>query len=248
MKRAYLEQESIRANSSRRKLFLGLFAFFVCVSAFLYFALRDSIDLSNPQDKMLVNIFIVMAGIMLFCTAVMLMMSILPAKNGKNLILPLEENTREAVAEIINREAAEGKILYEGYMNHKTIKKYNTRITILPSYVLLISEIDKITAIPRDKIYWICAQPGYKGGPYYVRLLIFTEKKLIDFDGNDIDHTREIAENIYQYIPNVFADYEAQHRTPNFPYTLELLYNQNRAEFLRLYEEEKQKLHSSANE
>lgn len=111
---------------------------------------------------------------------------------GDNLILPLEESTREAAARIINREAAEGKILYEGFMNYKTVKKYSDRITILPSYVLLIEEIGKITAIPRDKIYWIGAQPGYKGGPYYVRLLIFTEKKLMDFDGNDIEHTKEI--------------------------------------------------------
>lgn len=176
------------------------------------------------------------------------MISILPAKNGRNLILPLEENTREEAAKIINREAAEGKILYEGFMNHNTIKKYSDRITILPSYLLLIREVGKITAIPRDKVYWICAQPGYKGGPYYVRLLIFTEKKLIDFDGNDIEHTMKIAEEIYQYIPNVFKDYNEQHRIPNFPYVLEKLYQENRADFVRLYEEEKQKLHSPANE
>lgn len=244
MERNYLEQESIRENSSRRKLFLGLFAFFACISTFLYFAAGNSLDLSKPDDKKLFVIFVVMAGFMLFCTAVQLILSILPAKNGRNLILPLEENTREAVAEIINREAADGKILYEGYMNYKTIKKYSDRITILPSYVLLISEIGKIIAIPRDKIYWICAQVGYKGGPYYVRLLIFTEKKLIDFDGNDIDHTIEIAENIYQYIPNVFKDHDSQ----DLPYALEKLYKENRTEFMRLYEEEKQKLQSAENE
>lgn len=248
MGREYLEQESIRANSTRRKFFLGLFVFFTCVSAFLYFTVGNSIDLSKPDDKKLFVIFVIMAGLMLFCTAFQLMISMLPAKNGKNLFLPLGENTREAVAEIINREAAEGKILYEGFMNHNTIKKYSDRITILPSYVLLITEMDKITAIPRDKIYWICAQQGYKGGPYYVRLLIFTEKMLIDFTGNDIDHTMEIAENIYQYIPNVFKDYDTQNRTPDFPYILEKLYNENRAEFIRLYAEEKQKLHFPANE
>ncbi len=250
MKRAYLEQESIRENSSRRKLFLGLFTFFVCISAFLYFAVGTSLDLSKPEDKKLVVIFAIMAGLMLFCTGIQLLLSILPAKNGRNLILPLGETTREAAAEIINREAAEGKILYEGFMNYKTIKKYNDRITILPSYVLLIEEIGKITAIPRDKIYWICAQVGYKGGPYYVRLLIFTEKKLIDFTGNDIEHTIEVAENIYQYIPNVFKDFIAaqakeQAEKERVPHALEKLYNENRAEFVRFYEEEKQKLRSS---
>lgn len=222
MVREYLEQESIKGNSRRRKFFLGIFLVFACICAFLYFAVGNSIDLSKPDDKKMFIIFVVMAGLMVFCTAVQLIISILPAKNGRNLILPLEENTREAAAEIINKEAAEGKILYEGFMNHNTIKKYSNRITILPSYVLLIREIGKITAIPRDKIYWICAQPGYKGGPYYVRLLIFTEKKLIDFDGNDIEHMIEIAENIYQYIPNVFKDYSAQHGITNIPFDLKL--------------------------
>lgn len=247
MELEYLEQESIREKSRRRKLLLGLFVFFACISVFLYFAVGNSIDLSKSDDKKLFIIFVVMAGFMLFCTAAQLIISILPAQNGTNLILPLEENTREAAAEIINREAAEGKILYEGFMNHNTIKKYSDRITILPSYVLLIGEIGKITAIPRDKIYWICAQTGYKGGPYYVRLLIFTEKKLIDFDGNDIEHTMEVAENIYQYIPNVFKDYNTQHNV-DLPHVLEKLYNENRTEFIRLYEEEKQKLRSPVNE
>lgn len=238
MERTYLEQESVRANAARRKLFSGLFVFFVCVSVFLYFAVGDSIDLSKPEDQKLFIIFAVMAGLMLFCTAVQLLISILPAKDGRNLILPLEENTREAVAEVINREAAEGKILYEGFMNHNTVKKYRDRITILPSYVLLIREIGKITAIPRDKIYWICAQSGYKGGPYFVRLLIFTEKLLIDFDGNDIDHTMKMAEDIYRYIPNVFEDFEG-YNTLDFPHMLEKLYHENRAGFLDFYESEK---------
>lgn len=109
--------------------------------------------------------------------------------------------------------------MYEGFVNYKTIRKYSDRIVILPSYILLISEIEKITAIPRDKIYWICSQVGYKGGPYYVRLLIFTEKKLIDFDGNDIEHMEEVAENIYRYIPNVFKNYLWEGK---MPYTAEI--------------------------
>lgn len=241
MERTYPEEESVKGNARRRKLFLGAFIFFSCICIFLYFAVGDSMDLSKPEDKKLFVIFAVMAGFMLFCTAVQLITSILPARNGSNLILPLKETTREAAAEIINREAAEGKILYEGFMNHNTIKKYSARITILPSYVLLIREIDKITAIPRDKIYWICAQPGYKGGPYYVRLLIFTEEKLIDFDGNDFEHMKEVAENIYQYIPNVFKDYSGREDIISLPHFLEKLYNENRAEFMRLYEEGKQK-------
>lgn len=246
MERKYLEQESLKENARRRKLFLVAFIFFACISAFLYFAVGNSIDLSKPDDKKIFIIFIVMAGLMLFCTAVQLIISMLPAKNGTNLILPLGETTREAAAEMINKEAADGKILYEGFMNHKTVKKYSSRIVILPSYVLLIRDIGKITAIPRNKIYWICSQVGYKGGPYYVRLLIFTEKKLIDFDGNDMEHMKEVEENIYRYIPNVFKDYSERDDVVSLPHVLEKLYMENRAEFMRLYEEEK--LRSQADE
>lgn len=235
MAREYLERESIREHSGRRKFFLALFVFFSCISAVLYFTVGRSLDLSNPDDKKLFAIFAVMAGLMLFCTAVQLVTSILPAKNGRNLILPLGETTREEAAEIINREAAEGKILYEGSMDCNATKKHSDRIAILPSYILLIRGMGQITAIPRDKIDWICAQRGYKGGPYFARLLIFTEKKLIAFNGNDFKHTEEVAENLYRYIPNVFKNYMA-------PHELEKLYHENREGFMRLYEQEKQKL------
>ena len=54
-------------------------------------------------------------------------------------------------------------------------------------------------AIPRDKIYWLCAQVGRKGGPFYVRLLLFTEEQILFFEGNDVDRIKEIADGLYQY-------------------------------------------------
>lgn len=238
MAREFLEQESLNANKKKRKLFLSLFLFFSCVSIFLYFATRNDLDFNDPSNQKLVILFWAAAGFMLFFTAVGLLASIRPAKGGKNLILPFGENTKPFVAEIINREVADGKFLYEGFMNHNTIGKYNDRVLLLPSYLLLIENIGGVTAIPRDKIYWICAQVGYKGGPFYVRLLIFTENKIFDFDGNDIDHTKEIADGLYQYIPNVFHKYDPQ----ELSYSLEKLFQENRAEFLRFYEEEKNNL------
>ena len=235
MAQGFLEQESINANKRKRKLFLSMFAFFVCMAGFLYFATKNTIDTSDPRDQKLIFLFYLLTGLMLFCTAVGLLVSILPAKNGKNLILPCNENTKEAVAALINQEVAAGKILYEGFMNHKTIKPYPERVLLLPTYLLLVGEMGWVTAIPRDKIYWLCAQVGYKGGPYYVRLLIFTEKKLIDFDGNDIEHTQRIASDLYQYIPNVFSQYDPQ----ELSHKLEQLFNENPAKFLEFYEQER---------
>ncbi|MCM1283118.1 MAG: hypothetical protein NC242_05735 [Roseburia sp.] len=234
MTQGFLEQESIKANKRKRKLFLFMFAFFACMAGFLYFATKGTLDAGDPRDQKLIFLFYLMAGIMLFCTAVGLLVSILPAKNGKNLILPCGENTKQAVAALIDREVAEG-ILYEGFMNIDTIMPYPNRVILLPTYLLLVGEMGWITAIPRDKIYWLCAQVGYKGGPYFVRLLIFTEKKLIDFNGNDIEHTREIADNLYQYIPNVFSQYESQ----ELSHRLERLFEENPAAFLEFYEQER---------
>lgn len=235
MAEAFLEQESINANKRKRKLFLSLFMFFVCVAGILFFATRDTIDTSDPRDRQLVFMFFLMAGIALFSTAVGLLTSVMPARNGKNLRLPCDENTKEAVAALVNKEVAAGEILYEGFMNYKTIRPYHDRVLLLPSYLLLISEMGWITAIPRDKIYWLCAQVGYKGGPYYVRLLIFTERKLIDFDGNDIEHTQKIASDLYQYIPNVFSQYDPQ----ELSHILEKLYKENPAKFFEFYEQER---------
>ena len=243
MTQGFLEQESINANKRKRKLFLSLFLFFICMIGFLYFATRDSIDLNNPRDHQLVVLFCIIIGLMLFCTTAGLLLSILPAKNGKNLLLPFEENTKEAVAALIDQEVAEGKIVYEGYMNHNTIKPYPERIILLPTHLLLIGEMGRVTAIPRDKILWLCAQTGYKGGPFYVRILVFTEKNIFDFGGNDIEHTKEIANDLYQYIPNVFHKYDPQ----ELSYSLEKLFRENHDGFMEYYKEAKENMQNTTN-
>ncbi|MCM1100104.1 MAG: hypothetical protein NC079_00875 [Clostridium sp.] len=237
MAQGFLEQESIKANRRNRKLFLSMFAFFACMAGFLYFATKNTIDTSDPRDQKLIFLFVLLIGLMLFCTAVGLLVSILPARNGKNLILPCGETTKETAAELIDREVAEGKILYEGFMNHNTVRPYPNRVILLPMYLLLVGEMGRVTAIPRDKIYWLCAQVGYKGGPYYVRLLLFTERQLIEFNGNDIEHTQEIAADLYQYIPNVFSQYDSQEF--EFCHRLEKLFREDPAKFLEFYKRER---------
>ncbi len=234
MERNFLEQESLKANGKRRKLFISLFVFFVCVSIFLYFMTRNAFNLSDHRDFKLAVLFFALAGFMVFCTGLGLVVSLRPMKNGKNLTLPYEEDTKEAVAKIINQEVAQGKVLYEGYMNADTIGKYNDRVILLPSYLLLIENLGGIMAIPRDKIYWLCAQVGRKGGPFYVRLLLFTEEQILFFEGNDVDRIKEIADGLYQYIPNVFAKYDAQ----ELSYSLEKLFRENRDEFWKFYQKE----------
>lgn len=79
---------------------------------------------------------------------------------------------------------------------------------------------------------------GRKGqSSFIVRLLIFTEIKTFYVEGADVTHMNEIADKLYQYIPNVFSEYDPF----VLSYELENLFDKNRAEFINFYESEKEK-------
>ena len=243
----FLEKESISAKKKLRRLLLILVAIFIASIAVIYFGVGDELfDFSDERTKLIAAVLLGGTGIMLIFSFIILIHTMQPAKNGKNLLLPLEETTQEMAAEIINREVAEGKILYEEALDYNTPIKHDTRVLLTPSYLLLIGySMEKIRAIPRNRILWIGAQIGYKGGPYYVRLIIFTREKMLDCDVNDIEQAKRIAEGLYQYIPNVFRNLDWQDDTDdNFPHILEKLYRENRDGFLALYEEAKGKANS----
>lgn len=238
----FLEEESISANKKLRRLQLIFIAIFVAALAIIYLGVGDELfDFSDRRTRLIAAVLLVGAGIILISTIITLIFTMRPAKNGKNLLLPLEETTPEKAAKIINREVAEGKILYEGTRDYNTPIKHDTRVLLTPSYLLLIGySMEKISAIPCDRILWIGAQLGYKGGPYSVRLIIFTREKMLDYGVNDFEQAKRIAEGLYQYIPNVFRNLDWQDVT--FPHMLENLYQKNRDLFLEMYEEEKGKI------
>lgn len=243
----FLENESMTANAKFRRLWLIFMAIFIAAFAVIYFGAGDELfDFSDERSRLIVTLLRGGIGIMLICSFITLILTMRPAKNGRNLLLPLGETTQEMAAEIINREVAEGKILYEEALDYNTPIKHDTRVLLTPSYLLLIGySMEKIRAISRNRILWIGAQIGYKGGPYYVRLIIFTREKMLDCDVNDIEQAKRIAEGLYQYIPNVFRDLEWLDDTDdNFPHILEKLYRENRDGFLALYEEAKGKANS----
>lgn len=236
----FLEQESIKANKKNRKLFLILLFVYIVLIAGIGFAVKDSLDLSDYKTKKILVYACILTFIMLFCVIFMLIKSSRPAVNGKNLLLPFKENTKEAVGAIVDREVADGMIRVDEYIYkfEENKKPYGERIMLLPSYLLLFNGMGAITAIPRNKIYWICAQVGRKGASsFIVRLMIFTEIKTFYMDGVEIEHVEEIAKKLYQYIPNVFNEYDPF----ILSYELDKLFDKNREEFLKLYESEKRK-------
>lgn len=240
MEQGFLAQESIKANKRNRRLFLTLLVVYIVLIAGIGFAIKDSIDLSDYKTRKVLVCGVILTVIMLFCVVSMLIKSSRVAVNGKNLLLPFKENTKEAVGKIVDREVADGMVQVDEYIDKfkENEKPHGERVMLLPSYLLLFNGMGPITAIPRDKIYWICAQVGRKGSSsFIVRLTVFTEIKTFYLDGVEIGHVEKIAEKLYQYIPNVFSEYDPF----ILSYELEKLFDKNREEFLRFYETQKQK-------
>lgn len=240
MKQGFLEQESKRGNKKTWILLLILLLIILCLVAFIGFAVKDSIDLNDDKTRKLIPYVFIVLGMIVLSVVLQIVNSIMTAVNGKNLTLPFKENTKDAVGKVIDREVSEGKVLVEEYIDTlEGEKPHGGRVILTPSYLLLCNGMGNVKAIPRDKIYWICAQAGIKGqSSFIVRLLIFTEKGTFDMEGTDVLHVEKIADKLYQYIPNVFSEYAS------FPlyYELEKLFEKNRGEFMKLYEEEKKKL------
>lgn len=241
MTQGFLEQQAKLANRKNRKLFLFLFVVDVCLIGGILFAVRGAMDFSDYRTKKVVAGLAVLAAIMLISVIVGLAASARSAADSsKSLLLLFKEQTSDEVAGVIDREVAEGKVLVDEYVEEfpegKTPR--GERIMLLPSYFLFRNSMGKITVIPRDKIYWICAQVGRKGrSSFIVRLIVFNEKKTFYIEGTDVARLEKIADELYRYIPNVFCDYD----TFTLSYELDALFDKNRGEFVRFYEEEKKK-------
>ncbi len=68
--------------------------------------------------------------------------------------------------------------------------------------------------------------------------MFFTEKQTYYMEGTDPGYFESIASELYQYIPNIFSDYDPF----TLSYELDSLFDKNREEFLNFYEAEKKKM------
>ncbi len=234
MNKTFLAQESKNVNEMVRKRMLRCSILIIILILFIYFLGRDIFDTNKSSGKEIVYCFTGLIVIVIVANVISLIKTSRVALHGENLILPFQEGTKEEIAEIINQEVENG-VLVEEYIDEFLEGKTPSgeRIILTASYLLICG--DKVTAIPREKIYWLCAQVGTKGGPYRVRLLIFTEKKLFKVVGVDIEHAQMLADKLYQYIPNIFHEYD----TFTVSYQLEEIYQNNKRDFLQIYNEVK---------
>ena len=236
MEKTYLAQISEKANKKKRKMFTAALIFFIVVGGVVAFALKDSMDMNDPSDKKLAGLFIGLAAFMLFTCIFGLIGSIKTATKGQCLILPFNDRTKEEAAAIIDREAAEGKLLVDEYISDFSDggKPGGERVVLTPTYLLLDNGLGKLKAIPRDKICWHCAQVGIKGrSSFVVRLLVFTEDQQFYVDGTDVPYVEALSEKLYAHMPNIFPEAD----TFAFSHQMDALFNKDRKAFLKLCEE-----------
>lgn len=239
MEQGYLAQESRRTNETARRTLIKSCTAFIILAVILYFLLESSLDFNDPASQTIFSVMKMLTGAVFLALVVGMFRTSRVAVNGRNLVLPFGEAEKAEVAQIIDQEAAEGKIQVEEYIYEipQGKRPHGEKIVLTPSYLVLFGDGSRVRAIPRGKIYWICAQVGQKGGPFIVQLQIYTEKKIFTMVGVDIEHAQNIAEKIYRYMPNVFCDYDPF----ILSYELEKLFTKNREEFLKFYENEKRK-------
>lgn len=232
MKNGFYAQESKRTRKETYGTMTKAWAAMMIVMLVLYFAVTVAGE-EGESLELAKKICLGCLGFMLFTTLVRVLNSLRVKqrqKNYGNLIIHYKDVEKTAAGHTIDDEAAQGKILVNEYID---LQPKGERIVLTPSYLLLCEK--KITAIPVNKIFWICAQVGYKGGPYIVRVKIFAENKMYHMVGVDIEHVQNMVDKIYRYIPNIFSNYD----TFDLSYRLEEVFSKDYDQFLTFYEQHK---------
>lgn len=224
MKDGFVKQEGKRVEKEILNQLIACWIVLIAAFAVLFFLTRSDAQGTALYAKLIYCI----GGITLLATLFRPLQAKLQQTNYKNLVVHADAAVRGVAGKTIDAEAAQGKILVDAYMNSH--KQKGERIVLLPSYLLLCRH--RITAIPIDKIFWICPQVGFKGGPYIVRLTVFAENKIYHLVGTDIPHITEIAEHIDQHFPNVFKEFDQS----NLAVTLEEVFSKDYNLFVKAYQ------------
>jgi len=241
MQKGFIAQEADRIAKRLRNIFVISWAVVIVATAIIYFAFRtEGTDIITEMGGMFPFVAGGIFGVMLLATLAVFLrfskMSQQPYMYKKALIVHSDKVTQEEAGRTIDQEAAQGKILADEciFTDSKT-----PRVVLLPSYLLIFEY--GIQVFPVNEIYWICAQVGKQGGPFRVKFLVLSEKRIYGTTGWDIEHVKNIADKIYQYVPNVFHNYD----TFELSYKLEEAYKKDRSQFLEFYEKHRQEFFES---
>ena len=229
MVKNFLANEADRTFKGIRKFIIICWAVCIAGLSTLFIIAQTEASAMDVLPRFLIGFPVALAAI-----TALLVFRIIKDRRGAteygNLIVHSDEVPRDVVGRTIDEEADNGMILVDEFIN---IKPRGPKVMLLRSYLLICDQ--KVTAIPVDKIFWICAQVGYKGGPFIVRIKIFAERKIYDVDCTFVDHTKDIVDKIYLHIPNIFSEYDVF----DLSYRLEEAFNNNYNQFLDFYRQHK---------
>lgn len=232
MEKSYLAKEARRKQGEliSQLVKVGIAAFIA--AAVLYVLTRREEEAAQFTQKLLPALL----AVIVTSVVVRLVKAGQKLLNYGNLSVHAKEIGKESAGRVIDDEAEQGKILVEEYMEKPSGGRRPTgdKIVLLPSYLLLCEKT--VTAIPVERIFWVCAQVGYKGGPYIVRLQVFAENKLYNVVGADIAQVKNIVDALYQYIPNIFS----QRDSFELSYQLEELFSKDYNQFCEICRQLKQ--------
>jgi len=237
MQKSFIAREASRSAKSIRGTLLMCAIIMIVILAASLFAADIDPELAEAVEKYSPYLygFAAFMSLCVMVTAIRIIQVHRSYTKYINLVVHADETAKDAAGRTIDDEAAQGKILVDEYQNSDREAK-GGRVVLLPSYLLLCQYM-RITAIPVGRILWVCAQAGFKGGPYIIRLRVFAENKIYSMDGVDIDHFINIADKLYQHIPNIFYEFDAY----DLSYKLEELFSKNYNQFIEFCEKHKQK-------
>ena len=231
MQNGFLAQEIGRAGNVAKRFFMVFWVVAVIALAVLFVVSRFEEEVAGYFPMILICSLVVM-----LLLSIAMFLKDRRAKqqlaDHSYMILDYDDVSKKEAGRIIDEEAAQGKILVSEYINDDSKAE---KIVLLPSY-LLFFDMYKVKVIPVHKIFWVCAQVGYKGGPFIVRVKVFAENKMYEMEGGGVDYTINIVDKIYRHLPNIFYDYDAF----DLSYKLEEAFTEDYEQFVAFCEEHRQ--------
>ena len=242
MRKGFISQEAGRTGKKLRKIIAITWAIVIASAAIVYIAASlDGSDIAAELGIMLPLVVCGVLGIMLAGTLAVLSRFPSASKLSYESALTVlsDKITSEEAGRAIDEDAAQGNFLLDERVH---LDNERPRVILTPTY--LVTSDFGLQAIPVSEIYWVCAQVGIQGGPFRVKLLVFSEKQMHEVQGWEIDHLKGIVEKIYRYVPNIFHEYDAF----ELSYKLEETYRKDRDSFLAFYETHKRDFFGLATE
>jgi len=249
MKKGYLAKEMAKNeidNAKRLILYWIIVLVFapILVYAARYFSQRAPTFVYIMQLALAIGLLIVTVSTIFFIIHV-IKLRIRPEHFG-NLAVYADGIGIITAGLTIDAEAERGEFLVDEYIYQligRKVKQTKIKLVLLPSYLLISSEEGNITAIPTDKIYWICVQVSYTRGYPMGTLRIFYDRKIQDIEDVEFLRAFYVVEKIQQYIPNVFYAYNPF----LFSYELEGVFHKDYHNFVRIYNQHKEDYDNQRN-